>query len=177
MEKLTLLNPKTTSMDGIGGIPELTPSDLAACCAGANEAGFLLLTYQVCGVGEYKRLHATFLPEAIRLARRLKWSLKRPERLDMFLKVMLVEAIADKRCPSCRGTKYSLMSPSSECRTCRGTGIYMLQDYAKAEIMEISKQAYSKTWYPREKDIKALFDRRIYQAKQSIFKRLREEAV
>jgi len=179
MEKLTILNPKSINMDSLGGRSEWTAADMSACCAGANQPGLDLLIFQICGEGEYKALYDVFEPEAIRVAKRLKWSLTRSGllRIEVFTKILLYEAVTGTKCPSCRGTKFSRIEPTKPCRTCRGTGMYTLSDHAKAKLMEISQQAYTKTWRKREKEIKALFDRRIYQAKQSIYKKLREQSL
>jgi len=177
MQFLTKLNPKTVNLTPIGGNSELSPADIAACCAGANEAGLNLLIMQVCGQGEYKAIYESFLPAVLRLALRLKWSQKAAglARLDKFVRIMLCETISDRKCPSCRGTKFSLIDPSKACRTCRGTGVYVLPDSVKAELMNISKQSYSKTWVKREREVKDLFEWSIHDAKRSIYSKLHEQ--
>lgn len=170
MEKLTILNPKSINMNGVGGIPELTAADLAACCSNANNAGFLLLVAQVCGSYNFSMVFNEFWPETEKLAKRLKWRMreKDKETLKKFLEMLLIDSIFSEKCPSCRGTKYSLINPSEKCPTCGGSGQPLTFDFKKAEYIGITKQSYSETWLEREDEVKALFDRRTYQVVQSI---------
>ena len=171
MQLLVRLNPNHINMEGAGGgIPELTTSDINAALAGANKAGLELLIGQVCGAADFKTLYETFLPETLRCANRLKWSLvgSGAARVHKLLQIVLFEAISARKCPSCRGTKRSLLNPVDKCPTCYGSGVWFGYDRAKAKYLGISDQAWRKTWREREKDIQALLDRRIYQAKKRI---------
>ena len=182
-EILCRLNAKAGISEGFGGIPDLTTSDIAAALAGANKAGVYLLLAKDCGLPEltakkeYKAICGLFYPEVHKLAKRLKWRLHGTQRrtLDIFTDIVVADVIAGTRCPSCRGTKYSLINPSNECRTCRGTGVYVIPDKEKARQMGISPSAYCKNWVRKEPDIKSLLERRIYQAEQSIYRKLHGE--
>ncbi len=174
MQFLTRLNAKAGISEGFGGVPELTVSDIAAALAGADPAGLSLLLCQVCGESDFKALYATFYPEAIKLSKRLKWrsagSIQ--ARTGKLLEVVLFEAMCDKKCPSCRGTQYSLLDPSKPCRTCKGTGSWMVPDYVKAEYIGVSKGAFSRVWLGREDELRYLLDRRLYRAETKIFDNL-----
>lgn len=172
LQILTRLNPKCGwSTEGFyGGSPELTTSDLAAALAGTNKAGLKLLLGQICGVSEYKEVYALFLPEVIRIAKRLNWRTDTltHARTGKLLDIVLSESLLSRKCPSCHGTKYSIINPAAHCESCGGTGLFNNFDYLKAQYLEISDRAWRKTWREREKDIKALLDRRAYQAKRRI---------
>ena len=171
MQLLTRLNAGTINPEGVsGGIPELTTSDIAAALTGTNEAGLKLLLSQICGTSEYKALYDLYLPEVQRLAVRLKWRLDKPtqDRAYKLLHIVLSESILSRKCPSCHGTKYSFINPAEFCPTCKGTGLTQNFDYLKAKILGISDRGYRKTWREREKDVQALLDRRVYQAKRKI---------
>ena len=181
MQLLTRLNAKAGISEGFGGIPELTTSDICAALAGANKAGLAFLIARDAGLPEnclreYEAICGHFEKEVHKLAKRLKWPLRNSgtAKLVVFTRIQLAESIAGTRCPSCRGTRYSLIHPSELCRTCRGTGVYVLEDRIKANLMQISPPAYHKTWYPREKEVKMLFERRIYSAEKSIYSKLYE---
>jgi hypothetical protein len=176
MEILTILVPSsidiqpTSRRTGEG----LTASDVSAALAGANEPGLRLLLGQICGVSEYKAVYDLFYPEAIKVARRLKWrsdsvTLARTRKL---LDIVLIESIASNKCPSCHGTKYSYINPSKFCELCSGTGLTKRFDYLKAKHLGVSDRAWRKTWRERESDLKALLDRRTHQAKRSIINNL-----
>lgn len=170
MQLLIRLNPGHINPDSTGGRSELTTSDIAAALAGANKPGLDLLIGQVCGESDFKALYGLFLPQVYRLANRLKWSLtgNGEPRMAKLLQIVLFEAIAPRKCPSCKGTRYSLLNLSQKCPTCYGAGVWFGYDRAKAKYLGISDQAWRKTWREREKDIQALLDQRMYQAKRQI---------
>ena len=172
MEYLTILIPSAIDMEptsrrtGEG----LTASDVAAALAGANEPGLRLLIGQICGVSEYKDVYDLFLPEAMKVSKRLKWRTDAitVARIRKLLDIVLIESIASNKCPSCHGTKYSFINPSKFCELCSGTGLTKRFDYLKARHLGISDRAWRKTWKERESDLKALLERRTHQAKRSI---------
>lgn len=176
MEILTILVPSSVDIEptsrrtGEG----LTASDVAAALSGANKAGLNLLIGQICGISEYNELYGLFLPEALRVSKRLKWRTDDTTRArtHKLLDLVLVESIASNKCPSCHGTKYSYINPSKFCELCGGTGLTKRFDYLKAKHLGISDRAWRKTWRERESDLKALLDRRIHQAKRSIINNL-----
>lgn len=175
-EILVKLNPGSINLEGrvSGGRPELTTADISAALAGANKAGLDLLIGQICGVSEYKVIYGLFLPEAIKVATRLKWRTDSGTqvRTRRLLDIVLSESLLSRRCPSCHGTKYSIINPSQYCESCNGTGLFNNFDYLKAQYLEISDRAWRKTWREREKDLIALLERRAYQAKRKIINNL-----
>ena len=176
MEMLVRLVPGSIPLEGrvSGGRPELTVSDIAAALTGANKAGLSLLIGQICGISEYKAIYGLFLPEVMRVANRLNWRSDKPTqaRIAKLLDLVLSESILSYKCPNCHGTKYSYINPSKPCESCNGTGLFNNFDYLKAKHLEISDRAWRKTWREREKDLKALLDRRAYQAKRKIINNL-----
>ena len=181
MEMLVRLVPGSIPLEGrvSGGRPELTTSDIAAALTGANKAGLSLLIGQICGVSHYKAVYDLFLPEAIKVATRLKWHSDKltRARIAKLLDLVLSESLLSYKCPSCRGTKFSVMNHSmannaKPCESCNGTGLFNNFDYLKAKHLEISDRAWRKTWREREKELKALLDRRAYQAKRKIINNL-----
>ena len=180
MEILTILEPSTVNLEPTSRRTDklgLTASDVAAALAGANKAGLALLLGQICGTSEYNAIYGLFWPETIKLANRLNWRTDEPTlvRMGRLLDIVLSESILSKKCPSCRGTKYSFINPADPCPTCKGTGLNINFDYLKAQYLEISDRAWRKTWRERERDIKALLDRRSYQAKRKIISNLYEK--
>ena len=181
MELLVRLVPGSIPAEGrvSGGIPELTTSDIAAALTGANKAGLNLLLGQICGVGEYKAIYELFLPEAIKVAIRFKWRSDKltRTRTERLLDIVLSESLLSRRCPSCRGTKYSIINKAKPCESCNGTGLFNNFDYLKAQYLGISDRAWRKTWREREKDLKVLLDRRAHQAKRKIINNLYGESI
>jgi len=114
------------------------------------------------------------LPEVIKVSTRLNWRSDQPTqaRTRKLLDLVLSESLLSRRCPSCHGTKRSIINPARECDSCKGTGLFNNFDYLKAQYLDISDRAWRKTWREREKDIKALLDRRAYQAKRKIINNL-----
>lgn len=176
MQILTRLNPGTINFEGSrGGIPELTTSDIAACLAGANITGMNILLKRVAGFEiAIQRIYDTVRDSALRVAWRNGWKLtdKGLEKLVILLYLAICEKVATNVCPSCRGTKYSILRPSEHCRTCRGTGKWKIDDYIKAKAIGISKSAYSQTWRERFDDLLLLLETREYQAKRSMYQML-----
>ena len=160
--------------EGLGGIPELTTSDICAALAGANKAGLKLLIGQVCGEGDINAICDTFRPEVIRLSKRLKW---RSDELTMariakLLDIVVYESLSPNKCPTCRGTKHDITNPVKSCETCKGTGGFAIPQSAKAEYLGMSGRAWRKTWKDREDDIRTLLEIRLHQARVSICNKL-----
>ena len=170
MEILTRLNAKAGMSEGLGGVPELTTSDICAALAGANEAGLELLIGQVCGEGDINAICETFLPDAIRLSKRLKWRSDEQTmvRIVKLLDIVVYQSLSPNKCPTCRGTKHDLDNPVKSCETCKGTGGFTIPQSAKAEYLGMTGRAWRKTWSEREEDLKMLLERRLHQAKLSI---------
>jgi len=120
------------------------------------------------------RIYRQVKDPAFRLAWRNGWKLteKGQKKFKILVYLAICEKVATNCCPSCRGTKYSLLRPSEPCRTCRGTGKWKIDDYVKAKAIGISKQAYSKTWRERFDDILMLLETREYSAKRAIYQLL-----
>jgi len=173
MQILTILEPSTTDLEPTSHSTDntgLTAALVSAAMAGANKPGLELLIGQVCGRADISALHDVFYPEVESTAKRLNWRLRASDaaRAGCLLRIVIVETLLDKKCPSCRGTKYSKIEPSKHCRTCKGTGVWVMHDFAKAEYIGISPAAFSKTWIERQEELKYLLGRRIYQAVRRI---------
>lgn len=177
MEILTLLNPSTINPDSTGGLPELTAADLSACLAGANTNGTELLLNRVAGLKiSEKALFINLFIDVLRMAHRNGYKLtnKKAKRLEQLLTIALYEHLSGQICPSCKGTKYSLIDPSKPCSTCRGTGKYRLSDSQRAQVIGIKKQSW-RHWNDIYTDIEILLQSREYQVIKKLKKMLKND--
>jgi hypothetical protein len=177
MEILTLLNPSTINPDSTGGLPELTAADVSACLAGANTNGTELLLNRVAGLRvSEKALFISLFVDTLRIMRRNghKLTNKKAKRVEQLLAIALHEHLSGQICPSCKGTKYSLIDPSKPCSTCRGTGKYRLSDAQRSQILGIKKQSWPH-WRDIYTDIEVLLQTREYQVIKKLRKMLKND--
>ena len=90
-------------------------------------------------MSKYSAIYDLFLPEAMKVSARLKWRTDKPtqERIRKLLDIVLSESLLSRRCPSCHGTKNSIINPAKHCEACKGTGLFNNFDYLKANYLEI----------------------------------------
>lgn len=178
MEKLTRLNPKTTSLNPSGGKSELTTADIAAACANANAIGMDILLTKICGqrrpmVPLFYEIYRMVIDEAIKGG----WkSPKGSDRLRSLTQLAIYETVNEMACPTCKGRKFSKQAPTKACGRCNGTGIYRIEGDIRADALGVSRAAWYKTWASRyeiiRKLVKDFADEHEYQALKSIRKLL-----
>ncbi|MBT8282135.1 MAG: hypothetical protein KJO86_00230 [Muriicola sp.] len=174
MEILTKLNAKTVSFDSIGGIPDLTAHDVCSALSGADEGGLRLLLSKILGVRQFEAIYRHFYPMAIALAKKDHWKLtaRSVERISRLLELSIYEYTSTNVCPSCNGTKYSMIDKTKLCGFCRGSGRFTYPDRAKAEFLGVKGSSYSRTWRPRADKIVIMLGDSEYLAKKHIRRRL-----
>lgn len=173
-EILTRLNAKVQSYTDSGGKAELTPQDIAAACAGTTDIGLHIALARICGSREAQvKAFYPILREVAGMAARGGWKIpKGKERLRSLTQLAVFEATNHQACPTCRGTQQNPKNPAKPCATCRGTGLYVLQDQERAASIGISKQAWSQTWQRRYEDIKLFIEDQEHAAIRAIHRKL-----
>ena len=150
---LVRLVPGSIPLEGrvSGGRPELTTSDIAACLAGGDNIGVMILLRRIAGdtsahPDAYKRL----IKGLARVAKQNKWKLTRSDTAKNLLNLCLYEYIHPLKCPTCRGTGFYRYK---ECTTCNGTTSYTLNDSQRAHAIGIHRSNYRRTWAVRHKQV------------------------
>jgi len=176
-EILTRLNAKVQSFSDSGGKSELTTSDIAAACSGSDKLGLSVLLLKVCDDRSAQEPFFYRLYNRITdLATKQKWKTDKrgDDRIRSVMQLALFEKIAEKKCPTCNGTRYDPFDPTKKCEQCKGSGEWLLEDRDRAHAIGVSKQAWSKTWTNRYQDICAVIEGTEYTAKHQIWAKLTE---
>ena len=178
IEILTRLNPRISQIDNIGisTAGGLTSADVAAACAGINEKGELMLLAKICGVrGVQEPLFYRMYNDAVKLAVEGNWRAGKRglDRIRSVLQLAIHESITQMICPTCRGTKMNPRNPANHCSACEGKGEWRLKDVDKYTILDISQQAWNKTWKWRFNDMLIMLEKYEYSAKRKVLNRLK----
>ena len=152
MQLLTRLNAGTVNLEGVsGGIPELTTSDIAACLAGGDNIGLMILMRRDAGdTSAHKAAYRRLVKGVIRVAKQNRWKIKGAKEVKSLLNLCLYEYIYPQKCPTCGGTGYYRYK---ECGTCHGTTNYVLNDSQRAYAIGVHRSNYRRTWSTRHKQV------------------------
>lgn len=138
---------------GRGGIPELTPLDVAAALGMAHLSrveSLLLLAKYTQDISQVRPLALAWYLHVVDIAYRDAWEIERgvPRLLRLALWT-LRPALLEMRCESCGGP--GLHHNQRVCATCSGTGIAAAPTVGEAAAWLLVKRAdYLATWSRRE---------------------------
>lgn len=177
-EILTKLNPKTVNFLGSGGCGGgLSPADVSACLSGASRLGVATLLASIGGdTRVHKKDFDNMFDGILGLAKENHWVLKnKGKRLKILLQLAIHEHCNRTACPTCKGSKYHQSDKTKLCRTCRGVGIYMSRQQEKAELIEVTQQAWSRMWDLRYTQIHQYIQENEHKAMREIHKKLSQD--
>lgn len=143
-ELLARLNPKVTSYRPGGGIPELTPQDIAAGLAGAHP------NVQRTALAAFARFHEPLLPGLVearlrRLAKAEGWRAS-DERLQRIAKIAVWEYCDPPMCEGCEGRAIIYEPQPVQCLACNGIGYGRLQAAQICDAIGVSLREWKATW-------------------------------
>ncbi len=145
-ELLVRTNPAPVPTMRVGGTPELTASDIAGACAGADDFGLDILLVKVAGnqnIKLFDRLYSL----VINMALREKWKVRGKQmRFYDLTSLVMLEYMQEPRCPLCHGTKYYKAKP---CEPCKATGYIRLNDTLRARAIGVNRSVWSRIWKQR----------------------------
>lgn len=179
----TLLNPKTSRIDGAGGgVPHMTREDLNLACGCADKAGVELLMRKWAGLRTPQtRAFYGLYTEICALAVRFNWKIREKpiEKIRSLLQLAIFETTNPLMCPDCKGTAKELdmvkMIPV-DCTSCQGSGLYTIEPRDMAKVIGISRKAWDKgDWAERYKQIKILVQTKEKKALNKIYKKLQND--
>ena len=120
-EKLSMLGPKSIKMEGVGGgIPDITPEDIAGAMRHLHWLEYDLLDVKYCGGSINRRGRIMSMVNGYFLT---KFRKNDKEELARMANDVVNEYISPNRCPSCHGTKEAVIANKTVvCPDCNGTG-------------------------------------------------------
>lgn len=174
MKLLTRLNPKSQSFTDTGGGGDLTPLDIAAACAGADDLGLRVLLTKVCGDRTHHgQMFYQIYGIVVSRAAKGGWRVpKGEEKLRALTQLAIFEAVNDFACPACNGTKFNRKRPSQPCAPCAGNGRLRLTEPLRAEVLGITRQAWYKLWNQRYREVQQIIGDHESSATRKIYRQL-----
>lgn len=143
-ELLARLNPKVTSYHPRGGLPELTPLDIAAALAGAPQNA------QRTALAAFAGFQEPLLP---RLVEARLWRLGKAEgwradgdRLRRIAKIAVIEYCEPPRCGECEGRAIVYSPQPSNCQACNGSGYGRLRASQLCDAIGLSLGEWKAAW-------------------------------
>lgn len=153
-ELLGMLTPHGIRMDGAhGGIPRLTPQDVAAAMGMGEipeEQGHLLLV-KYCGDNTpIHKLWASWFMRVMEKKQFEGWKSDKPGRFEAMSRFTLNETLSDNLCPVCCG-RATVWAGNLEqsCKRCEGSGKSHQTPRMAAVALGVALSAFQKTWVPR----------------------------
>lgn len=145
-----------------GGIPALTPEDVAAAL-GMIQDPVARLYFRVKWVNQYSFAEELACDFRTRVAVTLdigKWRVPRKEWIFDMCCLALAESIDPHVCLWCKGRgSAEIDSRVVMCDNCKGTGHKQPTDSDRARLMGALKSSWSDTWGKRYQEIQTLIDR------------------
>ena len=174
IECLARLNPKIQSLGDAGGRSEFTALDLAAACAGADDLGFRILLAKICGDSSqhselFSKIYQIIAKKAVSEGWRLN---KTGGRLKSLAQIALFESVNDFACPACTGTGFNRKRPTDHCRPCAGLGRLRLTDSIRAQVLGVSRSAWSELWNQRYRETQQIISDRESSAVNKISRQI-----
>lgn len=161
LEIYTLLNPKVANYNGTGGIPAITPEDVAACLGRIEIAGPGLLVRAMSGDATcYKPLTQVFGQHLAHLAMLKHWKTGPSfwAHFDGLRDCVLHYYILPDTCRRCRGHGHITQRDTQRvvCPVCEGAGHKDVRESDKARAAGIPWASWSDTWADRYVDARAI---------------------
>ncbi len=171
MEILTRLSMKSAQLIRTGGLAQLSVSDIAAACAGANRTGLGILLAKVVGDRSAQApLFYEIYQQVIAHAVKKNWqSEKGKERFRSLVNLAIFEHVGEPRCPACKGTRYT---EHSKCHTCDGSGYLRFNDKQRAAAIGVHPSVWLRRWKERYAYVCQTLNYHESDAIYSIYKRL-----
>jgi len=154
MEIYTLLNPKVANYNGTGGIPNITPEDVAACLGRIPIAGPALLVRAMSGdLSSLRPLQQAFRQHVAHMAMLKHWKTG-PKFNDYFeglCESVLHFYVIPSKCGRCHGHgQITLITKQViPCPVCAGEGNKDVSERAKARAAGIPSSTWADVWEPR----------------------------
>ncbi|MGI8425030.1 MAG: hypothetical protein ACR2M4_00190 [Actinomycetota bacterium] len=135
-ELLARLNPKITSYHARGGIPELTPHDIAAGLAGAPKNA------QRTALAAFAGFPEPLLPGLVearlwRLANAEGWYAP-PEQVRRIARIAVWEYCEPPRCGECEGRMIVYTPQPGKCEACNGSGYGRIRASQLCDVLGVS---------------------------------------
>jgi len=143
-ELLARLNPKITSYHARGGLPELTPLDIAAGLAGAPPNA------QRTALAAFAGFPEPLLPGLVearlwRLAKAESWRAG-DERLGRIAKIAVWEYCEPPRCGECEGRMIVYTPQPGSCPACNGSGYGRIRASQLCDAIGVSLGEWKGVW-------------------------------
>lgn len=178
-ELLAQLTPHGVRIGHIpGGIPSLTPQDIAAAVALSCtpfEASLLLSRYAHDGQ-QFREARAYWF-EVVMAEKQLRgWTSEEPGQFKALSDATLDEWIGDHRCKACKGTKEAVIDAQKVvCDACGGSGIRYPSDRAMGRSIGVGRTAYANHWKHRvdwcRREILRIEARAVYALGRALYNR------
>lgn len=160
-----------------GGIPEWTPQDVAAACAGLSRLHHLLaLRTWALDTSVDAELERYAYLRASDLATAGKWEIpKGREYVRKMVRLGIGEIVHPSTCRVCGGAGERLLNDKvTSCRRCAGTGRTTLSQADKAHHVGMDPAAWQRRWSRRYEEVYTMLREVEREAIRSIQKRLRQ---
>jgi len=153
-EIFTRMNARTANYNGTGGIPSISPEDVAACLAKIKERGpSLLIRAQLMDDVAYRELRALFRQHVAHLAMIKHWKTgpKFAEYFDGLCDSVLHYYLVPDTCGRCHGHGHITRSDSAiiPCPVCAETGHREVSERDKAKTAGIPISLWKDVWEER----------------------------
>lgn len=143
-ELLALLTPHGSPAVGRGGIPKLTPQDVAGAMSRLSQIEAELLYVKYCGMP----IHGLW-SEWFQVIMAQDWEAERGQR-NMLSKLSLADFISPRVCNTCSGAGSGVFeSKLIECRVCDGTGRRAPSERQLSQHMGITRHEWRSRWASR----------------------------
>ena len=161
MEIYTLLNPKVANYNGTGGIPNITPEDVAACLGQIPIQGpSLLIRCMVGDASSLAPLRQIFGQHLAQMANLKKWKTGPTfwHHLDGLRDSVLHCYLLGERCRRCHGRGHITQQETQRiiCPACEGVGVKEPKETHKARTAQIHIDTWRDTWGDRYDQAKCI---------------------
>jgi hypothetical protein len=177
LEIYTLLNPKVANYNGTGGIPAITPQDIAACLGRIQVTGPALLVRTMAGdLSSLKPLQQAFRQHVAHMAMLKHWKAG-PKYNDYFeglCESVLHFYIIPSKCGRCEGRGHVTLITKQviECPVCAGVGNKEVSERSKARVASIPSSTWDDVWgdrYEHARDILVAWEGQADHATKRVF--------
>ena len=175
LEIYTMLNPKVANYNGTGGVPAITPEDVAACLGQIPIPGPALLVRAMAGDDTCLHpLSQTFGQHLAHLAMLKHWKTGPTfwHHFDGLRDCVLHFYLTPDTCKRCHGHGSVTLTTKQviTCPLCEGIGRKEPADLHKARIAGIPRASWEDTWADRYVDARAILSDWEYEADRSVKK-------
>jgi hypothetical protein len=147
-EILAQLAPRNARLDGAGGgIPALTPQDIASGLAGAPIGGQLAVLAAYAGQWEVvPELCGRIGRAVMRLARAERWRGMTPRRVEALASLAVREFCAPPLCGGCEGRGIQWAPEPRDCEECGGSGAGRMSGVLVCEALGVGEGEWRGEW-------------------------------